>query len=299
MIKPRPHRIRLGDRDVVTHGLPRPFGANAYHVALTASWPRFFFGTGLAFMLINTVFALLYMLGDNAIANLYPAGFWGAFFFSVETLATVGYGDMHPASTYAHIVATIEIFLGTTSVAIVTGLVFARFSRPRAMIVFANHPIVRPHDGKQTLLIRAANARQNVILEASARLRLLRRETSIEGHEMRRLYDLQLVREQQPMFMLGWSMMHIIDETSPLFGKTPEQLAEEEATLILTVHGVDETTSQPVQARHTYDSATIRWQARYQDLLRVDEDGVTHMDFHHFHTVLPLELGGRGGSGLS
>jgi inward rectifier potassium channel len=189
---------------------------------------------------------------------------------------------------YAHVIATIEIFIGMTGMAIVTGLVFARFSRPRAMIVFANHPVVRPLDGQQTLMIRAGNARQNVILEASARLRLIRREVSSEGYVMRRLHDLKLVRDQQPMFMLGWSLMHVIDESSPLFGLTPEQLQEQEAGLILTVHGVDETTSQPLQARHTYPVDRIRWRVQYRDLLEVDEAGVTHMHFAHFHDVLPL-----------
>jgi inward rectifier potassium channel len=281
--------MRLGDRDIVTHGLPRPFGSNAYHVLLTLSWPAFFALEALLFLLLNMVFGGLYMLGDGPIANQSPPGFWGAFFFSVETLATVGYGDMHPATLYAHIVATAEIFTGMISVAIVTGLVFARFSRPRALIVFGNNPVVRPLDGQQTLMIRAANARQNVILEASARLRLIRRETSSEGHVMRRLHDLKLVREQQPMFMLGWSLMHIIDETSPLFGMTPAQLSEQEAGLIVTVNGVDETTAQPLQTRHTYEADKIRWQAQFRDLLEIDDDGVTHMQFAHFHDVLPLD----------
>jgi inward rectifier potassium channel len=281
--------MRMGDRDIVTHGLPRPFGANAYHIFLTLSWPQFFVAAVILFCLLNTLFAGLYLLGDAPIANQYPAGFWGAFFFIVETLATVGYGDMHPATRYAHLVATVEIFFGMTGTAIVTGLMFARFSRPRAMIVFASHPVVRPLDDQQTLMIRAANARQNIILEASARLRLIRREVSSEGCAMRRLHDLKLVREQQPMFMLGWSLMHVIDESSPLYGLTPAQLNEQEAGLILTVNGVDETTTQPLQARHTYTADTIRWRSQYRDLLHVDAAGMTHMHFAHFHDVLPLE----------
>lgn len=281
--------MRLGDRDVVTHGLPRPFGANAYHISLILKWPYFFGAVGALFLVLNTLFACLYMLGEAPIANQYPAGFWGAFFFSVETLATVGYGDMHPASIYAHVIATLEIFAGMTSIAVVTGLIFARFSRPRAMIMFARHPVVLPMDGQQTLMIRAANARQNVILEASARLRVIRTEVTREGNTMRRLHDLKLIRDQQPMFMLGWNLMHVIDESSPLWGATSESLLEQEAGFILTLHGVDETTAQPLQARETYSSDKIRWQARYRDLLRVDSDGMTHMDFAHFHEVLPLE----------
>jgi len=287
-VNQRSKTVRMGDRDVVTHGLARPFGANAYHVFLTLSWSQFFLAAACAFLLLNATFACFYLLGDAPIANQNPHGFWGAFFFSVETLATVGYGDMHPDTLYGHAVATFEIFIGMSSVAITTGLIFARFSRPRAMIMFARHPIVRPLDGMQTLMVRTANARQNVILEASANLRLIRREVTLEGVEMRRIHDLRLVRQQQPMFMLGWVLMHVIDESSPLWGATPESLAEQEAGLILTLNGVDETTSQPMQARQTYGADVIRWHMHYRDLLHIDEQGVAHMNFAHFHDVLPL-----------
>lgn len=281
----RRRRIQLVGRDVVTHGLKRSAMANAYHALLTLSWPAFFGMTAALFLIFDALFAGLYMLGDAPIANQYPAGFWGAFFFSVETLATVGYGDMHPVTLYGHILATIEIFVGMISIALVTGIVFARFSRPRAMIMFARHPVVHDYDGKPTLIIRIANARQNVIQEASARLRVIRQETSLEGHSLRRLHDLKLVRDQQPLFMLGWNLMHVIDETSPLAGLSPSALADLGAGLILTIEGVDETTSQLMQARQTYDADTIRWQAQYRDMFYVDDAGVSHMDFAHFHTV--------------
>ncbi|MBV8465493.1 MAG: Inward rectifier potassium channel [Burkholderiales bacterium] len=280
--------IRLGNSDIVTHGLSRPFGSNTYHFFLTLRWWQFFAINAAIFLAINAVFAVLYMLGGAPIANQSPPGFWGAFFFSVETLATVGYGDMHPMTLYGHVVATTEIFAGMSNVAIVTGLIFARFSRPRAIILFAEHPIVHPVNGKQTLTIRAANARQNVIVEANARLRLIRREVTSEGYVMRRIHDLELVRDQQPMFVLGWNIMHVIDESSPLWGTTAEELVEKEGGLILTISGVDETTSQSMQGRKTYGADTMRWNMKYRDLLHVDDDGVTHMDFNHFHEVQPL-----------
>jgi inward rectifier potassium channel len=280
--------VRLGDRDVVTHGLRRPWGSNAYHFFLTLRWYQFFTVNALIFLTLNAVFALLYMLGNDAITNQSPQGFWGAFFFSVETLATVGYGDMHPQTLYGHVLATTEIFVGMGNVALMTGLIFARFSRPRALILFADHPIVHPINGKETLMIRAANGRQNVIVEAEARLRLIRKETSSEGYVFRRIHDLKLVREQQPMFMLGWNIMHIVDESSPLWGATPELLLDQDAGLILTIAGVDETTSQPMAGRKTYGADKIRWRMKYHDLLHVDDEGVTHMDFTHFHDVQAL-----------
>lgn len=185
-------------------------------------WPTFFAVLALLFLLLNTLFATLYMLGAAPIANHFPEGFGGAFFFSVETLATVGYGDMHPQTVYVHWIATLEIFVGISSIALATGLIFARFSRPDAKIIFARYAIVRPLEGQMTLMVRAANGRQNVIAEARARLRILRQETTVEGYMLRKLHDLTLVRDQHPVFKLGWSLMHFIDESSPCSAKPPK-----------------------------------------------------------------------------
>src|SRR6201991_4663791 len=168
--------MRIRAHTIVTHGLPLRVWQDLYHRALTINWPTFFASLAAMFLLLNTLFASLYMLGHAPIANQYPHGFGGAFFFSVETLATVGYGDMHPQTVYGHCVATLEIFVGMSGVALATGIVFARFSRPRAQIMFARYAVVHPVEGRATLMVRAANARQNVISEARARLRLMRLE---------------------------------------------------------------------------------------------------------------------------
>ena len=141
------------------------------------------------------------------------------FFFSVETLATVGYGDMHPQSLFAHIVAAVEIFVGMMSVALIAGMMFARFSRPIARFVFANHAVIRPFDGQPTLMLRAANARQNIIMEAQAQLRLFREELTVEGSPMRRIYDLPLRRSQHPIFIFGWTLIARHRRSSPLYGE--------------------------------------------------------------------------------
>jgi inward rectifier potassium channel len=276
---------------VVTHGMPATGQLDLYHQALTARWPVFFGALAALFLLLNTAFALLYLCGAAPIANQSPPGFLGAFFFSVETLATVGYGDMHPRTIYAHVITTLEIFMGMSSIALATGVIFVRFSRPRARIIFSRYAIVRPLDGQPTLMVRAANARQNVIVEAEAKLRLMRRESTPEGYWLWRITDLELLRDRHPIFLLGWNIMHVIDETSPLHGETAESLAACNASLMIYVEGADETTTQRMEARYMWSHAEIRWQHRFVDLLYDDEEGVRHIDYTHFHDVVALESG--------
>lgn len=278
--------VTLGSTRVHTYGLPRAHLQDVYHYAMVLSWPWFMVVFAFAFLALNTVFAGLYMLSDQAIANQAPAGFLGAFFFSVETLATVGYGDMHPANLYAHVVATVEIFVGMTGIALITGVMFARFSRPRARIMFAKNPVVSTMDGRRTLMIRVANARQNMIVDASAKLRLLRNETTPEGHTFRRIFDLKLRRDEQPMFILGWSLMHDIDDESPLKDVPLGSAKAANTTLILSISGVDETTSQTMLSRISYDCAKILWGHRYVDVLYTDAEGQSHMDYTRIHDTV-------------
>ncbi|OLL33663.1 Inward rectifier potassium channel, partial [Burkholderia sp. SRS-W-2-2016] len=287
--RPRGSReMRLDDRVVIAHGMPTPLWQDLYHRALGVRWPVFFVSLAVLFLLLNTLFAGLYMLGRASIANQFPAGFPGAFFFSVETLATVGYGDMHPQTVYAHAIATLEIFVGMSGIALATGLIFARFSRPHAKIMFARHAVIRPIDGRMTLMVRSANARQNVIAEARARLRILREETSVEGYTLRKLYDLTLVRDQHPVFKLGWVLMHVIDESSPLFGENAQTLKDSGLSLLLTLEGIDESTSQTMQARHMWTCEQIFWQYRFVDIMS-ERDGVSHIDYAHFDEIVPLD----------
>ena len=293
-----PRRARRGrvlqmqtGNTVVSHGLPDHDLHDFYHRALTASWPAFFMSLAAFFVLLNTVFASLYLLGQAPIANQSPPGFLGAFFFSVETLATVGYGDMHPQTTYAHLIATLEIFTGMSSIALATGLIFVRFSRPRARIMFARYAVVRQLDGRLTLMVRAANARQNVIVEAGAKLRLMRYESTPEGYSLWRISDLALVRDRHPIFLLGWVLMHVIDESSPLYGESAESLAASRASLMMHIEGSDETTTQLMEARYTWSHEHILWQHRFVDLLHDDENGIRHIDYTHFHQVVPIEDG--------
>ena len=273
---------------MLTYGLPRRPWQDLYHLFMTVSWPTLFASYAGFFALFNLIFAALYQAQPADIANLNPGGYWGRFFFSVETLATVGYGDMHPQTVYAHVVASIEIFTGMMSLALITGMMFARFSRPTARILFARHAVIRQFDGRLTLMLRAANARQNVIMEATAQLRLIRDEQTAEGYRIRRIYDLPLRRREQPLFLYGWSLMHVIDEASPLSGANLESLKATKAFLLLTIGGIDETTGQTLMSRHQYHSTSLRWNHTFTDIFTTGEDGIDRFDYTKFHDVEPL-----------
>jgi inward rectifier potassium channel len=297
MPKKRAHsrRIVATGRQVLTYGLPRRPWQDLYHHFMTISWLRLFLSYAGFFVLFNLLFATAYQLQPGAVANLNPGGYWGRFFFSVETLATVGYGDMHPQTLYAHVIASIEIFTGMMSLALITGMMFARFSRPTARILFARHAVIRKFDGRQTLMLRAANERQNVIMEATAQLRLVRDEHTVEGYRMRRIYDLPLRRSEQPVFLYGWSLLHVIDEASPLAGASFESLKASKAFLLLTIGGTDETTGQTLMSRHQYEAASLRWNHAFADILSTGEDGIDRFDYTKFHEVLPLVPPGTEG----
>jgi inward rectifier potassium channel len=281
--------VKVGTREIVTEGIVLPIFHDLFHYFMTVSWPRLFATLGAFFLVFDLLFGLLYYLSPGCIANLSPPGFAGDFFFSVETLATVGYGEMHPQTFYGHTVAMIEIFVGLMSLALITGLMFARFSRPRARFLFTRNGVVRPIAGMPTLMFRAANERQNVVQDASARLRMLRDEVTDEGYHIRRIIDLPLLRSQHPMFALGWTLMHVIDDASPLSGETAQSLSNAKAAFVLSVSGTDENTGQMLIARGEYSSADIRWNSSFHDILEEGPDGTIHVDYSKFHDIEPLQ----------
>jgi inward rectifier potassium channel len=280
--------VRVGTRDFVIEGIVRPIFHDLFHHFMTVSWPRLFATLATFFLVFDLLFGFLYYLVPGCIANLNPPGFAGDFFFSVETLATVGYGEMHPETFYGHSVAMIEIFVGLMSLALITGLMFARFSRPRALFLFTKNGVVRPIAGEPTLIFRAANERQNVVQDASARLRMLRDEITEEGFRIRRIVDLPLVRSEHPMFTLGWTIMHVLDEASPLSSETEESLSKSRAVFVLSVSGTDENTGQTLMARSEYSCADIRWNSTFHDILEEAPDGTIHVDYGKFHDIEPL-----------
>lgn len=211
----------------------------------------------LSYGAINALFALLYMVGGDCIAKARSGSFLDAFFFSVETLASIGYGFMYPKTDYANAIVTIEAMVSLVGIAVLTGLAFARFSRPTARVMFSCVAVVAPQDGVPALFFRTANQRRNQILEAQLRVYLMRDEVRTDGQFIRRIHDLPLQRDQSPGFMLSWLATHLIDGSSPLYGITPELLVEANATIVVALSGVDETVAQVVRARHTYAASDV------------------------------------------
>lgn len=274
-------------------GLRRAWFGDFYHLALRTPWWCFLLGAALLYLVTNAVFAILYLIEPGAIANARPGSFWDAFFFSVETIATVGYGQMYPATLYANLVMTLETLVGMMLVALATGIIFARFSRPTARILFSRVAVIGPYNGRPTLSLRLANQRRNQIRRAEVELHLLRDEETTEGIMIRRFYDLKLLRHRSPAFAMTFTVMHEIDRDSALSGITPATLAAQNAEIIVTATGIDETIAQEVHARASYLPEEIRWNHRFADVVAWTEDGRRAIDYRRFHDTVPI-VGGFG-----
>jgi inward rectifier potassium channel len=253
---------------------------------MTASWPAFILGAAAVFLAFNAVFGLLYFIGDHPIANVKTRDYIDYFYFSIETLSTAGYGDMHPQTHYGHLIATIELFTGIFSMSLMTGLIFARFSRPSARLLFANNPVIAMHDGAPTLMVRLANERHNIIGNATARLWLFKDIVTAEGHEVRRFYELPLMRNESPALALSWTLYHVIDEQSPLHELTADDLAASDVSLVVVVSGYDVVAAQTVHARKPYEHHEILFGRRYADVLGTSDDGRVKIDYGRFHETL-------------
>ncbi len=274
---------RLGTARSNYVGLPRDAWRDAYHILLTISLPQFLALMASGYVGINAVFALAYLADPGGVANARPGNFADSFFFSVQTLAGVGYGVMVPRSLYANLVMTLETFVGLFNLAIATGLLFARFSRPTARIMFSNIAVVAPFDGAPALMFRAANRRRNMVVEAEVNLSLVRNVTTVEGVEMRRFFDLSTVRSRTPLFFLTWQVIHVIDEASPLRGETAASLIAQKAEIVVVMKGLDETFVSTIHARASYTPDQIVWGRRLAEIFTVDDAGVRQIDFTRFH----------------
>src|SRR5437667_4638389 len=228
MVKSRSERtantrvVLLGGREVIAEGVRLNFWADISHRCMTASWPAFIAGAALVFVAFNAVFAVFYWIGNQPISNVPGGAYIDYLYFSIETLSTAGYGDMHPQTHYGHFIATVELFTGIFSMSLMTGLIFARFARPNARLLFAENPVISIHDGEPTLMVRFANERNTLIGNATARLWMLRNEETREGRTTRRFTELLLQRSESPALVLSWTLYHVIDETSPLYGLGPD-----------------------------------------------------------------------------
>ena len=285
---PRPRPVSLvrgarGKRVAIVKGQDYGRFTDFYHGILTVSWPLFFLELLAAFIIVNLLFAMLYVGDPNGIANARSGSFVDAFFFSVQTLGTLGYGVMAPRTLYANLLVTMESFTGILTIALFTGIIFARFSRPQARVVFSKVAVVTPFDGMPTLMFRAANQRGNSILDAEVHVSLASQYTTREGVNMRRFQELTLVRPRNPLFALSWTVMHTLDGSSPLFGLGLADMIERDMELVVMLSGTDETINDRIYARHSYVAEEILWDRRFVDVVSVTPSGQRMVDLHHFH----------------
>ncbi len=249
-----------------------------YHAALTLTWGTFA-GAALAGLLcINALFAFLYLAVPGAVQNLHPGDYFMAFCFSLETLSTVGYGEMAPDGIYGHAVAAIEIVFGMAFTAVITGLVFIRFSRPRARFLFAKNLIITRHNGRLTLMFRVANGRLTTMTSARVTLGVVLKEVTQEGRPFQAMHDLPLVRSEIPLFPMAWTVMHVIDAASPLHELSPEQLKDAEARFFVAVEGRDAALQAMVQDIRVFTQADIAYGMRYADMISLNEAGLAVAD---------------------
>jgi inward rectifier potassium channel len=286
----KPRRIRFvpgerGTPSIRSLGQETSLVEDLYHKVLAMSWWRFFAYVVAVWLGTNLLFAALYTAQPGCVAN--ANGFEDAFYFSVQTLATIGYGAMSPVTRYGHLVVVLEALVGTLTVALVVGVTFAKFARPTARVLFSEKIVVNVRDGEPFMVFRLANWRGNMVVEGQLRVIVLLMERTREGDTIRTPRELPLVRNRTALFALTWVPMHRIDEQSLFWGGASaiDKLREQRAQIYLAFTGLDETIGQPIHARHVYQLEDIVWNARHVDVLTIDEDGTRTIDYSLFHDV--------------
>ncbi|NJL79683.1 MAG: ATP-sensitive inward rectifier potassium channel 10 [Richelia sp. SM2_1_7] len=278
-----------GNFNVVRKGVSKFDWGDLYHALLTLSWIKLFAVVAAGYVITNVLFAFLYLAAGDGVENMRQGDFSDAFFFSVQTMATIGYGAMYPKTLFANILVAIEALLGLLGVSMGSGLVFARFSLPKARVMFSSVAVIAPYNGVPTLMFRVANERQSWILEAQVNVSLLTSEITQEGQTMRRFYNLPLFRDRSSLFALTWTVMHPINENSPLYDITLDKMLGEEMEILITLTGIDQTVSENIHAHHSYIPTEIFWNHQFVDILTKTQDGRRSVDYNRFHDTTPLE----------
>jgi inward rectifier potassium channel len=266
----------------------RPLG-DLYHYLLTSSWTALLGFVLIAYVIANLAFASIYFL-DGSVAGARPGSFADMFFFSVQTMATIGYGKMTPVSFLANALVSLEALFGLVGLALMTGMMFAKFSLPSARVRFSRYAVISRRDGLPSLMFRMANMRANRIVEAQIHVVFARNENTPEGEQLRRFYDLPTTRNRSALFALTWTAVHPLVEGSPMAGQTAESLQAMGAEVIVSLTGLDETFSQTVHARKSYRPAEIHWGARLSDIMTLNPDGTASLDYSRFDEIVPTEL---------
>ncbi len=289
----KPKKIRLpkhaGEQfRIVVRGQDARFFDDLYHRLLACAWWEFFALVAITFLILNALFAVAFLVEQGSIVGARNGSFEDAFFFSVQTLATIGYGTMSPGTFFGHCVVTFEAFIGLLSVALMTGITFAKFSRPHARILFSEKFVISKVNGVPHVMFRMANWRGNLIVEAQLHVIVLVEEKTAEGHRFRRPLELPLVRDRNPTFVLTWTAMHTIDERSPFYGADPVAfLRDTSSPIVLSLTGLDETAGQQIHARYFYGAKDAVVNARFVDVVSAEADGTRTIDYSVFHDVTP------------
>jgi inward rectifier potassium channel len=259
-----------------------------YHAFLRMPWWAALAMIVVVYLALNALFALAF-LWCGGIANAKTGSFSDAFFFSVQTMGTIGYGAMYPTTRLANWVMVAESVAGLIVTALATGLVFAKFSQSSARIVFTSKAAIGPMNGVPTLMIRLGNERKSRIMEAQLRVVVVQTERTAEGMVFYRMKDLPLTRDRSPAMSRSWTVLHPITDQSPLHGLTPASLKALEAEIMVTVVGTDDTSLQPVHAQKTYPDQDVVWGARHADILHEEPDGSLTLDLRRFHDLVPTK----------
>jgi len=285
---PSPISVRAGKMEFIKVNDKSWDWRDLYHRILALTWSRFTLLVLGLYLGLNLVFATAYWLQPGCIAEMPPHSFSDAFFFSIETLATVGYGHMHPATFYGHIIVSIETIAGMFCTAVMTGVIFVRFSRPTARIIFSSTAVIAPFDGKPTLMIRVANGRHQSMVETQFCLMMHRDEPTAEGDVFRRFYTLRLTFDRLILFPAALTLMHVIDKTSPLHGTTSADLQSSEARIVASVVGVDTVIPAPMQSQHDYHWRDVRFDEQFVDIYAEGPDGSYIVDYGRLHETVPV-----------
>jgi len=264
--------------------------SDLYHFLLSVSWMQFFLLIFVSYLFINVFFAIFYfscspLSLEGVNRNNELSRFLDCFFFSVQTLASIGYGRISPIGLDSNIIVTFEALVGLLSLGIITGLLFSRFSRPTAKITFSNVALVSNINGVKTLFFRVANERQNEIVEARVSCVIMKTLFTKDGYWHRKFYDLKLERNYLPIFALTWTIEHKITEESPLFSLSLDDLKEAEAEIVVSFTGVDEAFSQPISARFSYIADDILIDKYFEDILHRDENDKIKLELDKIHNV--------------
>jgi inward rectifier potassium channel len=282
--------IGVGAVELVKQGAARYDFSDPYHIAIELSWKGFalaFVGLELG---INIAFALLYLASPGCVANMRPGSFSDAFFFSIETLATVGYGTMAPATFYGHAVSAIEIVCGLVFTAIMTGLLFVRFSKPRPKILFADQAVITSHNCSPTLMVRVANGRMTLLTNAMVRLNVVLLEDSPEGHRLRRLHDLALTNPTLSLFPLTWTVMHEINEKSPLADYDAARFKACDARLVLIIEARDHAIGAAIHDMRIYTVDEVLFGMHYAEAVTIDDQMRPVADLSRLSLIEPDQL---------